>query len=85
MPCAADPPSPTTPAADEDIAPADTAPAEKTASELAAEALRALLRLMLQLACNGVQWTDPMLGTPVGEHVTAEAIDLHVDVMTKGG
>jgi hypothetical protein len=32
--------------------------------------------LLLRLACEGVAWVDPRLGTAVGEHVTAEAIAL---------
>ena len=38
------------------------------------EVLRAVLHILLRLACNGVSWVDPALGTPIGEHVTAEAI-----------
>ena len=69
-----EPASPTTPGAPE-RAPQPPGPsAERPQPAVSAEALRALLRLMLQLACSGVTWTDPALGTPVGEHLTAEAI-----------
>ena len=38
------------------------------------EVLRAVLHVLLRLACNGLPWVDPSLGTPIGEHITAEAI-----------
>ena len=30
--------------------------------------------MLLQLACRGLTWSDPILGTPIGEYMTAEAI-----------
>ena len=40
----------------------------------APEMLRGVLHVLLQLACGGLRLSDPYLNTPIGEHVTAEAI-----------
>ena len=40
----------------------------------APDLLRAVLSALLQIACNGLPLHDPTLGTPIGEHLAAEAI-----------
>ena len=60
------------PGAPDDEASGDQVSADLTSSEL----LRSLRELLLALACTGLPWVDPALGTSLGEHLTAEAIAL---------